>query len=141
MNSSPGFPACASDCADADVHAMKQTLTATPSPGFLFMLENKTFKATSRARSIPLGAQPQAHNPINQLPIGNIRLRGGLREILVGGEDRIRIGLDEIDFVVRRDAQIEPRVTVNREQMIDALAGLLDVAPERGVESFGEPVL
>ena len=64
-----------------------------------------------------------------------------MREVFVGGEDGIRIGLDEIDLVVRREAQVEARVAVDGQQVVDAFAGLLDLRDDRGVESFGELVL
>src|SRR5207248_11437062 len=86
---------------------------------------------------VPRGVQAHADDTIDQLWKGDTRLEGGLGEVLVLGENGIRIGFDEIDFVVRREAQIEPRVAVDGEQVVDAFAGPLDWAYEGGSESCG----
>ena len=78
---------------------------------------------------------------VDQLRIAQAGLQRGLREVFILGEDRIRVGLDEIDFVLRRDAQVDARVAVDGEQVIDALAPVFDVRDEFGRESLGELVL
>src|SRR6266550_2984648 len=97
--------------------------------------------AIRRGPLIPQGVQAHADDTVDQLWEGDIRLEGGLGEVLVLGENGIRIGFDEIDFVVRREAQIEPRVAVDGEQVVDAFAGLLDLAHEGGIDSFSKSVL
>jgi hypothetical protein len=47
---------------------------------------------------------------------------------------RIRIGFDEVHLALRRDAQIDPAVAVDREQPVDALARLADPFGERRIE-------
>ena len=77
-------------------------------------------------------------NSLDQLRIKETGLFGREREVLVCRQMRIRIRLDEINFVGWRQPQVDARVTVDREQTIDAFARLLDFANERGIEPFGE---
>ena len=58
-------------------------------------------------------------------------------------QNGIRVCLDEIKFVLRRQAQIDAGVAVDRQQAIDAFAGLLDLRDERRVELLrrtGSPI-
>ena len=48
--------------------------------------------------STALGAQSMAQDALDELGVGQPGLQRGQREILVGGEDGIRIGLDEVQF-------------------------------------------
>src|SRR6266496_734904 len=51
---------------------------------------------------------------------------------------RIRIRLDEINFIVSRQSQIDPRVTVDREQTINVFADLLDLRDQNRLDVFRE---
>ena len=51
---------------------------------------------------------------------------------------RIRIRLDEINFVGGREPEVDACVTVDGEQTIDAFACFLEVADERWIELFGK---
>src|SRR5437868_4600498 len=53
----------------------------------------------------------------------------------------IWIRLDEIEFIVRRETQIDARVTVDREQTINLFAGLLNFLDQRRIEIFRELAL
>src|SRR5262245_58473197 len=90
--------------------------------------------------SLPRRGQAGADDAVDELRVARARLVRGLREVLVGGEDGVRVGLDEIDTVVRRDAQVDARIAVQGEQPIDAFAGLRDVLGQRRVE-LGEAIL
>src|SRR6266540_5326421 len=92
-------------------------------------------------RLFPCSLEAEADDALDQLRVGEAGLHGGLREIFVLGEDGVGVRFDEIDFVVRSHAQVEARVAVNGEEVIDAFAPLLDVRGERGIESLGELVL
>src|SRR3982074_763939 len=67
---------------------------------------------TFAAPLIPHSGQSKADDPVEHLRIGKTRFESGLREIFVLGEDRIRVGFDEINFVARCETQIETRVAV-----------------------------
>ena len=54
---------------------------------------------------------------------------------------RVRVRFDEINLIVRREPQIDPRVTVDREQTINVFACLLDLRHQRRLEIFGEPAI
>ena len=57
-----------------------------------------------------------------------------MRKIFVLGQNRIRVCLNEINLVVRCQAQIDAGITINREEAVNAFAGLLDfcvTAPDR----------
>src|SRR5487761_2433611 len=90
---------------------------------------------------LPCRLQPRADDALDELRIIQAGLERGLREVLVGGEDGVRVGFDEINLVGGRDAQVYARVAVNGQQPVDAFAGLHNVFGERGVEAFGELVL
>src|SRR5207302_124353 len=93
------------------------------------------------SRSIPHRVQSKADDPVDQLRVGKTRFESGLREIFVLGENRIRVCFNEINLVVRREAQIKTRVAVNREEAVDALADLFDPGGDGRINSFGESVL
>ncbi len=81
-----------------------------------------------------------AQDALDELRIGQPGLQRGQGKVFVGREDGIGIGLDEINLVVHRQAQVHARVAVEREQAVDAFAGLLNVACHGGIEIFGELV-
>ena len=85
--------------------------------------------------SIPNGVHSQAKNAINQLRVGEICFERGLREIFIACQHRIGICLDKIDFIFRGEPQIQPRVTINRQQTINALTRLLDLADYDWIEA------
>ena len=62
-------------------------------------------------------------------------------EVFVGGEDRIGVGFDEVNFVVFGEAEVEARVAVDGEKVVDAFANVLDVGDHGGIEAFGELVI
>jgi hypothetical protein len=65
----------------------------------------------------------------------------GLGKVFVCSQHRVRICLDEIDFVRSSNAEVQTRVSVNGQQPVDAFAGLLDTANEGRFESFSELIL
>ena len=67
----------------------------------------------SVAASFSHRAQPQPDDALDQLRVGQPRLLGRLREILVRRKDRIRVRLDEINFILR---ECEPQVKAVRSR-------------------------
>lgn len=95
-----------------------------------------------RRRSQPdARIETEADDAIDELGVSETGLEGGLGEIFVSGEKRVWVGLDKVHFVVWGEAEVDARVTVDGEQMINALAGLLDFPDEERIETFGELVL
>src|SRR6185437_1260173 len=93
------------------------------------------------APSITSVVEPQTDNSRDQLRIGEVCLEGGLRKVLVFGKDGIRVGFDEIDLVVRSKAEVEARIAVDGEQMVDPFADLFDADGNGGINVFGKTVL
>ena len=49
---------------------------------------------------------------------------------------RVRVRFDKINFIVRRESQIDPRIAVDREQPVNVFARLLDLRDQRRLEIF-----
>ena len=92
------------------------------------------------ADSIARSLQPNPHDPLDQLRILRSPLPRRQREVLVRGEDRIWIRLDKKNFALRSEAEVDPRVPVDRQQVVYAPAGPPDVTDDRRGQSFGELV-
>src|SRR2546429_2098459 len=90
---------------------------------------------------IPERIHPLPDDPIDQLRRGQTCLARRLREIFVLGQNRIWVGLNEIDFVVRRQPQVKASVAIDGEQAVDALTGFFDARDHRRLETDGELVL
>src|SRR5947208_13737512 len=60
----------------------------------------------------PTRSHPELDNRLDQLRILQARFLGCLCEVFVGREMRVRVRLDEVNFIVRRQSQLDPRVTV-----------------------------
>src|SRR5438270_1795020 len=90
---------------------------------------------------IPERIHPLPDDPIDQLRIGQTCFARRLREIFILGQNRIWICLNEIDFVVRRQPQVNAGVAIDCEQTIDALAGFFDARDHRRLETNRELVL
>src|SRR6266513_3504610 len=90
---------------------------------------------------IPERIHPLPDDPIDQLRIGQTCFARRLREIFVLGQNRIWVGLNEIDFVVRRQPQVKASVAIDGEQAVDALTGFFDARDHRRLETDGELVL
>ena len=64
---------------------------------------------------------------LNQFRITQSCFTGREGEILVFGENRIGVRFDEVNFVCGGEPQVDPGVAIDREQAIDAFAGVFDV--------------
>ena len=79
-----------------------------------------------------------ADDPLDEFWIRQTCFAGCEREVFVVGENRVWIRLDEIKFVLRREAQIDARVAVNGEQSVDVFTRVLNIRDKRWIEIFGE---
>ena len=68
-----------------------------------------------RIHSIPNRLQPQSRDSLDQLGVGQSGLHRRLGKIFVGRQDGIGIGFNEIDFVLRVQPQVNPRVSIDRQ--------------------------
>src|SRR5438105_3635040 len=91
--------------------------------------------------SIPQRIHPLPDDSVDQLRIWQARLARRLRKIFVLRQNRIWIRLDEINFVGRRQAQVNAGVAINREQTINAFTRFFDARDQRWVEPLGELIL
>src|SRR5438477_6824630 len=91
--------------------------------------------------SIANGIHPLPDDPLDKLRIQEPCLAGWEREVVVVGEGRVWVRLDEVEFVFGREAKINSCVAVNCEQSVNVFARLLNFRDERRIEVFGEPVL
>src|SRR5690242_1501295 len=98
-------------------------------------------RIASAVPSIASGVESQPDDSRDQLRVGKVCFEGGLRKVLVFGKDGIRVGFDEIDLVVWSKTEVEARVAVDGEQMVDAFADLFDAARNGGINVFGKAVL
>ena len=78
---------------------------------------------------------------VDELWIRQPCLPGCECEVFVICENRVWVCLDKIEFVLGRQAQIDPRVAVDGQQSVDVFASLLNFRDKRRIEIFGEPVL
>src|SRR5437879_13536742 len=90
---------------------------------------------------IPQRIHPLPNDSIDQLRIGQTCLVRRLREIFVLRQDRIWIRLDEINFIVRCQPQVNAGVAIDSEQTIDAFTRFFDARDQRRLETAGELVL
>src|SRR6266496_2554739 len=91
--------------------------------------------------SIANGIHPLPDDPLDQLWIRHACFPGCEREVFVVCENRIWVGLDEVELVLRREAQIDAGVTVNCQQTINVFTRVLNIRDKRWIEIFGELVL
>src|SRR5437773_8865556 len=113
-------------------------------PKFCVRLRRWTFNIgrwTFSSASVPERIHPLPDDPVDQLRIGQSRLARRLGEVFVFGQNRIWICLNEINFVGRRQSQVDTRVAINSEQTVDALTCFFDAGDQRRLETDGELVL
>src|SRR5437762_9029325 len=96
---------------------------------------------TFSSASVPERIHPLPDDPVDQLRIRQARLARRLGEVFVFGQNRIWIRLNEINFVGRRQPQVDTSVAVNSEQTVDALTRFFDAGDQRRLETQGELVL
>src|SRR5882762_10358774 len=57
--------------------------------------------------------QAEANDSLDELGIGEPGFEGGLGKVFVGGEDRVGIGLDKVDFIVGGHPEVDAGVAID----------------------------
>src|SRR6266567_3597351 len=96
---------------------------------------------TFSSASVPERIHPLPDDTVNQLRIRQARLARRLREVFVFGQNRIWIRLNEINFIGRRQPQVDAGVAIDSEQTIDAFTRFFDAGDQRRLETNGKLVL
>src|SRR5262249_12058425 len=75
----------------------------------------------------PQAVQAELDDLLHELGIGDADLGGGLRDLVVAREARIRIDLDHVDLVRGRDPQVDPGAALELERPKDGSADAGDL--------------